>query len=137
MLNDCPVIRTIAVGCIFNKAPPGLCASKSVEPYAVGFDKTKRGQCLDGRHSHGLCDVEVRLPHSLKTEIILAVQLGIAAQPGIAAPAIAVEGQPAGQSLNRVGHFNILYVRTVIACLFRHSHTERGQQQLLAVPDTA
>jgi hypothetical protein len=64
-------------------------------------------QWLDGRHSHGLRDIEISLPRSPEAEIILTLQFGVSAQARITSPTIVFEGQPTGQSFNSVSNFDI------------------------------
>ncbi|AVZ79695.1 hypothetical protein C3497_09765 [Zoogloeaceae bacteirum Par-f-2] len=110
---------------MLNEIASSFRATKCIESCTVGLDKAKCGQGLDGRHSHGLCDVEISLTHPPETEIIFALQLGISAQATVTTPAIAFEGQPTGQCFNRIGHFNILHFHTLAARSFRYSHTKR------------
>jgi len=100
-------------------------ATKCIKACAVGLDKAKCVQGLDGRHSHRLCDVEISLTGPPETEIIFALQLGISAQATVTTPVIAFEGQPTGQRFNCVRHFNILHSHTLAARSFRYSHTKR------------
>jgi hypothetical protein len=77
---------------LLNEIASSFRATKCIESCAVGLDKAKCGQGLDGRHSHGLCDVEILLTYPPKTEIIFTAQFGISTQATISAPVIAFEG---------------------------------------------
>jgi len=135
MINHASSIRSVSRGSAFDENPSFFRATKCIEPHAIGRDKAKSGQCLDGRHSHRLRDVEISLSRTPKAEVIFTSQLRVSAQPGIAIPSISVKRKPTAKRFNRVRYFNILDSRATPSRFFCHSHTERGKQQLSAVPD--